>query len=141
MVSRILVWPRTTSPSRAALEWAQQAVTDDPKPWIHHAGGRPYRAGQYERTVEHCQTSLKSGDNWGGDVLNWLLLAMAHARLGNADEARHWLDKAVQWIDHASEGKPKEARFYLPVPSGCDRLEVQLLLREAEVLIGTKSGR
>jgi serine/threonine protein kinase/Flp pilus assembly protein TadD len=143
MVSRILsLAPHDVREPAQALQWAQQAATADPTPWkLHTLAVAHYRAGQFEQTVEHCQTSLRIGDNWGGDVLNWLLLAMAHERLGNADEARHWLDKAVKWIDLATEGKPKEARYYLPLPSACDRQEVQLLLREAESLIGTKNGR
>jgi tetratricopeptide (TPR) repeat protein len=143
MVSRILTLaPHDAAEPTQALQWAQQAVTSDPNPWNHHTlAVAHYRSGQFEQTVEHCQTSLKIGDHWGGDVLNWLLLAMAQERLGNADEARHWLDKAVRWIDEASEGKPNEARFCLPVPSTCDRLEVQLLLQEAKALIETKSGR
>ncbi|HEV3260898.1 MAG TPA: hypothetical protein VG013_28865, partial [Gemmataceae bacterium] len=44
---------------------------------------------------------------WPGQVVNWLVLAMAHHRLGHADEARRWLDKADQWIKKATEELPR----------------------------------
>jgi hypothetical protein len=57
---------------------------------------------------------------------------MAHERLGHADEARQWLDKAAGWIEQAGKGLPKETRFALPLPSWSDRLEAQILRREAD---------
>jgi hypothetical protein len=41
----------------------------------------------------------------------------------------------VQWIDQAGKGLPKETRFALPVSSWGDRLEIQLLRREAEDML------
>jgi hypothetical protein len=54
---------------------------------------------------------------------DFLFLAMAHQRLGDAREAEKWLGRAVQALD---KGPP------LRWP---ERLEAQLLRREAEELV------
>jgi hypothetical protein len=89
-----------------------------------------YRAGQFHQAVEQCQESKNVGASWGGNVVNWLLLAMAHHRLGHSEEVQKWLDKAENWIDKVSR-----------LPSWCDRFEVQLLRREAEELLGVKKQK
>lgn len=35
----------------------------------------------------------------GGDSNDWFVLAMAHWRLGDKDEARRRFDQAVRWMD------------------------------------------
>jgi tetratricopeptide (TPR) repeat protein/tRNA A-37 threonylcarbamoyl transferase component Bud32 len=102
---------------------------------LHSLAVAHYRAGQYESAVRRSEQSLKDDPAWPGHVVDWLVLAMAHQRLGHADEARQWMDKAVVWIDRAAVGLPKDAPFALPVPSWTDRLEVHLLRREADGLI------
>ena len=41
---------------------------------------------------------------------------MAHQRLEQADEARKWLDKAVQWMNQAGQEKEKDAVSNFPMP-------------------------
>jgi tetratricopeptide (TPR) repeat protein len=121
-----------------AVQRAEKGVAAHPKQawYLHTLAVAHYRAGQFDQAVRRAEQSLKDDPGWGGHVVDWLLLAMAHQSLGHGDEARHWLDKAVQWIDRP-RGLPRESRFAaLPVPSWCDRLEIQLLRREAEKLIG-----
>jgi hypothetical protein len=55
---------------------------------------------------------------------------MAHDRLGHTDEARNWLDKAGQWIN-----EKRESAIFGSEPDWTERLERQLLRREAEALI------
>ena len=62
--------------------------------------------------------------------VGWLFLAMAHARLGNAAEARQWLEKATTWIEEDAN------RFDWGV-----RLILQHLRREAEALIPLAGAR
>jgi len=121
-----------------AVQRAEKGVAAHAKPvwYLHNLAVAHYRAGQFDQAVRRAEQSLKDDPAWEGHVVDWLLLAMAHQRLGHGDKARHWLDKAVQWIDQAGKGLPKESRFALPVPSWGDRLEIQLLRREAEKLIG-----
>jgi len=54
---------------------------------------------------------------------------MAHHRLGQGDEARKWLDKAMHWMDQPGQEKGKNAMPWNR------RLTLQLLRREAETLI------
>jgi hypothetical protein len=76
----------------------------------------------------------------------WFYLAMAHHRLGHADEARRWLDQAVQGTDEAlkspAEPPAKSGKPDGVIPPNWDRrLTLGLLRREAEQWIqapGTK---
>jgi hypothetical protein len=45
----------------------------------------------------------------GGDGREWLLLALAHARLGEQDRAREWYDRAVTWL---AEGRAENATLH-----------------------------
>jgi hypothetical protein len=64
-------------------------------------------------------------------------LAMAHHRLGHADEARRWLDRATQGTQEALKspaeppGKSGNPDGVIP-PNWCRRLTLGLLRREAE---------
>jgi tetratricopeptide (TPR) repeat protein len=119
-----------------AVKLAEQAVKACRGARYHHAlAVARYRAGQFERAAEQCQESMRSDPAWGGHVVDWLLLALAHQRLGHAGEARQWRDKAVQWIEQAGKGLPKQAPYLLPAPSWGDRLEIQLLRRELEAQV------
>jgi len=66
--------------------------------------------------------------------LNWLWLALAHQRLGKAEEARRWLGKAQAWLDQYGDGMPSRAEelgLHLH-----NWLEAHVLRREAEALLG-----
>jgi hypothetical protein len=73
-------------------------------------------------------------------VLNWLWLALANERLGKAEEARRWLEKAQAWLDQYAEGMPARAddEFGLHLHNW---LEAHLLRREAEALIPSEGPR
>jgi hypothetical protein len=98
------------------------------------AGLAHYRAGQYEQAVECLTKSMEAGTTWRAVALNWPVLAMAHHRLGHADEARRFLAKAHDTRgDPARDIKPREVMSLQA--EWFDRAEFQLLLREAEELI------
>ena len=65
-----------------------------------------------------------------------LVLAMAHQRLGQADEARHWFDKAVKWIDNTGLEAPRDSADALRSLHPHDSLACMVLRREAETLLG-----
>ena len=75
-------------------------------------------------------------------MLNWLWLALANQRLGKAEEARRWLEKAQAWLDQYRDGMPARAEE----ESGLhyhNWLEAHVLRHEAEALIlstGPRSG-
>jgi tetratricopeptide (TPR) repeat protein len=99
----------------------------------HLLGPVLYRSGQLEAAARELDKAVSMHKNaeGGGTPLDWLFLAMAHQRLGNAEEAQLWLDRASQRLDRkaASGG----VSFH-PSWSG-DRLEAAILRREAEVLL------
>jgi hypothetical protein len=80
------------------------------------------------------EQSLKADPMPGRAVLNWLWLALANQRLGKAEEARRWLDKATSWLDQYRDQMPAHAEEEL----GLDLhnwLEAHVLRREAEAVI------
>ncbi len=63
---------------------------------------------------------------------------MAHHRLGHADEARKWLDKAGGRINQLTKEDLGKADVGIPLTWDV-RLELRLLRREAEVLVQAQS--
>jgi tetratricopeptide (TPR) repeat protein len=93
-------------------------------------GALAYRAGRYQESVPLFEQSLQADPKVGRAVLNWLWLALAHQRLGKAEEARRWLGKAQAWLDQYRDGiagpcgrgarlaLPQLARSARPAPRG-----------------------
>jgi WD40 repeat protein/tetratricopeptide (TPR) repeat protein len=92
-----------------------------------------YRAGKVDEALQRFEEAMKLHGK-GGMAWDWLFLAMAHHRLGHASEARQWLDKSIAWIQQLEDGKIKEPLLGGTL-SWSNRLELQLLTREAEVLL------
>ncbi|HEV3260827.1 MAG TPA: protein kinase, partial [Gemmataceae bacterium] len=110
LVARVCGLGRRGVPEPArSVRLANLAVKADPKaPWyLHTLGLAEYRAGRFDQAIQQLQKSMDTDPRWPGQVVNWLVLAMAHHRLGHADEARRWLDKADQWIKKATEELPR----------------------------------
>ncbi len=104
-----------------------RSLRDPNLTWWHYVLGLArYREGQDERAIEDLAKSLRLGADWSAIALNYPVLAMAHHRLGHADEARKWLAKAHDVV-------PGEAS--MPDAIWWDRLEFLLLRREADALI------
>jgi tetratricopeptide (TPR) repeat protein len=129
--------PNDVARPALAVQRAEKAAAAHPRgAWQRHTLALAhYRAGHFDQAVRQCRKSMTAGPRWGAHVVNWLLLALANQRLGHADEARQWLDRAVRWMDGVSPGKPRRSAVRLPESSLTDRLEVQLLRREAETLL------
>ena len=123
-----LIVPNAVDDLSAPRRLAEAAVARDPNPaWLHYVLGLArYREGQSERAIEDLSKSLKLGADWSAVALNYPVLAMAHHRLGHADEARKWLERAHVVV-------PGET--IMPNAIWWDRLEFVLLRREAHALI------
>ena len=139
--------PDAVAEFRQPLQLAEKAVASNPTgsdkyAYLNTLGGALYRAGQSEAAVQRLGEAITAHgkDGTAGD---WLFLAMAHHRLGQADEARRWLDKAAKSIDesipppppNAAAGSPPKPQVADTTLSWRERLELQLLRREAEELI------
>jgi tetratricopeptide (TPR) repeat protein len=149
--------PRSYHVARACT-LAPDAVTDAPLPgrlaekelqdfprefWsLTEQGALAYRAGRFQQAVPHFEQSLRADPMLGRAVLNWLWLALANERLGKAEEARRWLDKAQAWLDRYRDGMPARAEAELGLHLH-NWLEAHVLRRKAEALIpstGPRSG-
>jgi tetratricopeptide (TPR) repeat protein len=93
-----------------------------------------YRACRFEDAIDPLHHSLRADARPGRAVLNWLWLALAHQRLGERQEARRWLDRAVKWLDRFASGMPPRAEqghgLHLH-----NWLEAHILRREAAALL------
>ncbi len=123
MVQQPLRWE--TERARQEQGWRQRTGTAAPAEPDHltTAGALAYRRGNFKQAVTLLtQTRKEYGTE--GSAWDWLFLAMAHQRLGQRDEARQWLRRAVEWADRAA-GELAWDR----------RLELQVLRRQAEALV------
>jgi serine/threonine protein kinase/Tfp pilus assembly protein PilF len=84
-----------------AAGWAKKAiprvVDRDTFGWPHFVLAMiHYRAGEWQPAIAAGEESLRRP--WNSQVMNYPVLAMAYKRLGKADKANHWLDKArAEW--------------------------------------------
>ena len=97
-----LAWIHATATDPALLDpeeavrLASRATDRAPgaAPVWNTLGVARYRAADYAGSVEALRRSMKLSKGGTGDAYDWLFLAMAHARLGDAAEARRWYDRA-----------------------------------------------
>jgi serine/threonine-protein kinase len=114
---------------------ADRAVKASPTAhYLHTLGLAYYRGGRFDRAIEELNRSTKA--NWNANAANWLVLAMAHERLGQTDEARKWFDKAVQWLDNPHEKATQTSANPLQSIHPQDALACLVLRREAAALLG-----
>jgi eukaryotic-like serine/threonine-protein kinase len=118
--------PGSVPDSQAVLEVAASLATQFPESannrLVH--GAALYRSGQWKAAVERIHESQQAPVRdlgWPGQEL---FLAMACMRLGQVEDARRWLDTAVQW-----ERENPGAAWWA-------RVLTEILRREAEALIG-----
>jgi tetratricopeptide (TPR) repeat protein len=127
-----LLAPEAGVDLRRVVRLARQAAAGDKFAWhLYGLGLAQYRAGQFDRAAQALHEALRAapGTCPRGEV--WLVLAMAHRRLGHAEQARRWLEKAVEWMDR--EGRKGQGA--LPAPRWQDWAECVLLRRQAEEVV------
>jgi serine/threonine-protein kinase len=99
-----------------------------------------YRKGDLEAAVPRLEASIRADPSVG---VAWrkLFLAMGYHRLGRTAQARQLLQEAVEWIEKNGQEKlAPGAELKEPMPWSL-RLDLQLLRREAEELLGKKNGQ
>jgi serine/threonine protein kinase/WD40 repeat protein len=122
------------------LRLAERAAATDPESYVNlrTLGAALLRAGRPEAAVQKLTQAAAVQQE---APTSWLLLALAHQRLGHAEEARGRLRQAQQWIDVATPTKPEGAAT-LPGSESLpwtERLSLLLLRREAEARAGDGS--
>jgi WD40 repeat protein/serine/threonine protein kinase/Flp pilus assembly protein TadD len=151
-------WTCTLTPSSGAepgqiVDLAKKQLTKSSRDHWHvtQFGAALYRASRFEEAVERLtEASERDAHPYRTNMLyTWFFLAMAHDRLGHAEEARRWLDKGIEGTEEALKplaeplGKSGNTCGVIP-PNWHRRLTLQLLRREAEQLIrgpGTQPGK
>jgi serine/threonine protein kinase/Tfp pilus assembly protein PilF len=90
---------RLRDPTRA-LELARIVVQQ--KDQEAHAwstlGMALYRTGDWQDAIDALEKAVALRKT--NDPIDWLFLAAAYGHRGDADAARRWYDRAVQWVDH-----------------------------------------
>ena len=100
-------------------------------------GDTLYRQGDLDAAVERLEASIRAAPGVGIHSRR-LFLAMAYHRLGRTAEAKQLLRDTTQWMEKNAQEKLAEgAELSQPLPWQL-RLDLQLLCREAEELMGKK---
>jgi tetratricopeptide (TPR) repeat protein len=126
--------PATEADLAWAVQRAEKGVKSHPNgPWNHAALRRAhYRAGAYELAIKDYQQSLDV--KWCSGGLTYPVVAMAHHRLGQTEDAKEALEKARQAVDGGLDVLSGGPAGTLPLLWG-DWLECCVLYREAQTLI------
>jgi WD40 repeat protein/tetratricopeptide (TPR) repeat protein len=113
------LFPDSGIPPADLVALAERAVRADETSWSsrENLGASLYRAGRFEDAIRTLEQAIKLHGK-GGTLWMKLFLALAHQRLGQADEARTW---------HEQAKLPEKARWQ-------DRLIHRELSRELEAL-------
>ncbi len=99
-----LAWALATCPnptlrdSGRAVAFARQAVTlatENGAYWTV-LGVADYQAGDWPAAIEALEKSVQL--RAGGEIRDWLFLALAYERRGDHRQARRWSDRAAQWL-------------------------------------------
>ena len=93
------------------------------------------RAGRYAEAIERLE-ALDTARGKGSNASSQLYRALAHHRLGQAEDARRLVAAARAWLAEFHKDPLHPSWPLARRPSITDRLEWWLLLREAEELVG-----
>jgi tetratricopeptide (TPR) repeat protein len=134
-----VVWTCVLAPdagveSVRVVELAEKLAAQNAKNRSHQTnlGAALYRAGQFKQAaLQLDKAAALPADPFQAVEYAWFFLAMAHQRLGHAEEARQWLQKAQKQIEQKSS---------IDLPWN-RRLTLQLLRRETETLLGTNDAK
>jgi tetratricopeptide (TPR) repeat protein len=124
-----VVMPSPEEETQTMLRLANFAIGATPSnPRIR--GAVNYRAGNYEAAIADLN---RSSLVFARRAWDWLFLAMAHHKLGHADEAKNYLQKALEWIDQTE--RSRATGMTNPWIGWYEAIEVDQLRREAQELI------
>jgi tetratricopeptide (TPR) repeat protein len=118
----------------------EQLDAKAPRNWhvLTALGAALYRAGRFEAAIRKLDEARAVHQD-DGNARTWFFLALAHQRLGHADTARRWRDKAVRWFERAAREQVNDFTIMTPL-EWTDRVVLEHLRREADTLIPGGSG-
>jgi serine/threonine-protein kinase len=128
MAARMLALFRDPGIEPAELvRLAEKNVAVDLDPWHLHVKALVYyRTGLLDAALEQGRLSMQQHPNWHGQALDWALLGLVYLARGNSAESQKWLEKARNAL-------PVDVFSDSMHPN--DRLEMRVLLREAEEML------
>jgi serine/threonine protein kinase/WD40 repeat protein len=112
-----------------AVRLAELGAARNEQNRLNTLGAILYRAGRVDEAIDQLDRSV-AAHGAGGTQHDALFLAMAHHRLGHADSARRWLQKAFETPPIATRVPSASGRS-----SWIPRVEIDVLRREATALI------
>ena len=112
-----------------AVQLAKLAAGSSEQNRLNTLGAILFRAGRTQEAIEQLSRSV-AAHGVGGTHYDALFLAMAHHRLGHADEARTWLRRASD-VAPVAMNKPDASGPSSWIP----RIEIEMLRREATAMI------
>jgi tetratricopeptide (TPR) repeat protein/roadblock/LC7 domain-containing protein len=134
------VGPDALTDFAPAIALAEKAIKVDANSaqFANSLGAILYRAGRFDEArqkLEETNRLASSGEQRASTpAYTWYFLAMTHHRLGHADEAKKWFDKAREETEKAL----KEHDTGAATLAWNRRLTLNLLRNEAEALLGMK---
>ena len=116
-VNNELAWFLVTTPelrlrdAALAVRLGNKAVTAQRQAgdYWNTLGVAHYRNGDDKAAVANLKTAMSLKE--GGDSFDWFFLAMVYWRLGDRDQARTWLKRAVEWMDQHRPHDDELRRF------------------------------
>jgi tetratricopeptide (TPR) repeat protein len=91
-----------------------------------------YRRGDFEQVIQRINKRWEHNEV-DPRYQEWLLMAMAHHKLGRRSEAHQWFQKAADWIKENAERNDQQPTDYFLTWD--QRLELSVLHAEAESLM------
>ncbi len=103
-----LAWLLASAPDPAVRDPAQAVVlagkaaevNPNCATYWNTLGAAHYRSGDFTATIAALGRAIDLTE--GGTAFDHVFLAMAHARLGDQEQAQHWLDQARLWMEQYS---------------------------------------
>jgi tetratricopeptide (TPR) repeat protein len=134
--ARLVIWTCVLGPdaeveSARLVELAEKLASQNAKSRSLQTtlGAALYRAGRFKEAVIQLDKATDlPADPFQAVEYTWFFLAMAHQRLGHAEEGRKWLEKAQKQMESTNTAEQPWNR----------RLTLQLLRHEAEAMLGIK---
>ena len=131
-----------TVEAEKVLQWATYAVEKTPNDLFPNyvLSLAQYRAGRYEDLINGLSPIIKTRplvetNDQSPQVA--IVLAMAHHRLGLADDAQEWLKTAKRAIEKFQPKKADELVDHMPPMNW---INAQVLLQEAESLLNSPAA-